>query len=435
MIHRPPPRRWRRVAPAAALVCLASAACSRPIGSGVLERHVDNDVHARARARWNDMRGSMKLQIAEQHLRAGRLSDAEGVLNEIFTIAPQHPDVLKLAVRVYLEQGRLARAREASELALAQPEPDAELEYLAGVIQLRYGEPEEALRHYRAACSLSPGTLAYLLAAAEALVALDRPGEALDLVEPRRAEFGDSPDLALLMARIHRSMGLRAPAVEACRRALRDVSPRSSQVLELADILLWAGIDDEAVALLRPAFDRAFAARPGLRSAEDAGGEFPPSLGLGLARAYLRMGNWREATHVLRPLMDRHPGDAAIRLLFARASLSGGDSSAARDALVDFHRGNPPTAESLLLLAYAQQRLGDHEAACRHAASALERDPREVAAWWIIGRSARALGRHQEAKDAFAHALAIDPDSRPTRDMLEDVLDEMAASTHKEPTP
>ncbi len=411
---------------------LAAAGCNH--GSGLVQRHMESDMHAGARSRWNDMRGSMKLQIAEQHLRAGRLDEAERILNDVFSIAPQHPDVLKLAARLYLEQGRLGHAREAIERALAQPGSGDEIEHLAGIIFHRSGDLERALRHYRAAASASPGSLAHLLAAAELLVSLDRPGEALQLIQPRRGDHEESAELAILAARIYRSMNLRAPAADECRRALRAQDAGRQQLCDIGEMLLWAGADEEAVAILRPLFDECHRRHTSSFGSAQAACEFPQSLAQSMAAAYLSMGRWRDATAVLKPLMDGDAAEPGVWLLYCRASISGGDPSAARRALDEFHRRAAPTAETLLLEAYATQRLGEHEDACRLAVRALKHDDSLVAAWWIIGRSARALGRHEQAKEAFAHALTIDPDSQETRAMLEDVLDDMAADATKERT-
>ncbi|MCZ6699228.1 MAG: hypothetical protein O7D94_09890, partial [Planctomycetota bacterium] len=97
-----------------------------------------------ARKRWDDMRGSARLQVAERHFVAGRYDETEKELDIIHAAAPNHAEPYRLAARLWLEKGELARARDAVTRAAALSD-EPEIDFLAGIVAERYDDPALAL--------------------------------------------------------------------------------------------------------------------------------------------------------------------------------------------------------------------------------------------------------------------------------------------------
>ncbi len=389
-----------------ALLALGLCGCT----GGILDKQFSAKPKAEARERWNAMRGRVKLQLAEQHLAAGRLDEAEKTLNEALALDGAQPESLLLAARLRLEQGRLAEARSAIVSAAAQTERNPEIEYWSGIVAERYGDLAQALGHYTRAVSINPNEVVYLTALAETLVSLDRAAEALAFIEGRVADFDDDPAVRLLAARINRLMGLRGPAAAHAREALRGHEDDPALCAEAALLLGWAGEHGEVIALLGPLVNRE------LRGRTDAEGEpfdgiLTASAGRAYAASLLARNRAGDAGPVLKALLRRDQHDLLAWSLYARSVLKAGDAAEAASALDTFHRLNPPTAETMLLSAYAALQLKQPQAALAAAEQALDLEPHLVEAHCLAAQAAAALGRTELSRKACMQALALDPHS------------------------
>jgi tetratricopeptide (TPR) repeat protein len=361
----------------------------------LLFRHLSDDRRAEAKERWDGVRGEVKLQLVEQHIAAGRLDQAEKVLEQALAITPGNPEVYVLATRLRLEQGQLALARDAAATAAAMSVDSPEVEYLQGMIAERYGDLPQALGHYTAAACRAPNISAYVLAQAEILIALDRPAEALSVIEPRTDDFDGDPAVRMLAARCAQMLGLRGPAADHCREALR--GPEDEALCaEAGLIMVWAEQYEEAIALLRPLVEKdlaqggpneaatwSSAAPPSNPTHEVAAAPSPqgpapgpagPAVIHGLARAYLASGQWRSAQWAAKIMMSRDEKDFVAWSIYARAALRAGDLEAASAVLAAMRQNQVVTAETLLLAAYVAFRRGDRTGAIEAAESALALD-------------------------------------------------------------
>jgi tetratricopeptide (TPR) repeat protein len=409
---------------AVSIVFAWPAGCIFDGQSDLLRAHMADDRNAASKQQWDAVRGGVQLQIARQHYDAGRLRESETVLRQVLALAPEDVNAYHLATRVYLEMGQLAKAREVSSSACELAGGDAETFYLAGIVAQRYGEKEEALAHYLEAQSLAPNTPEYVMAAAELWVALDKPGEALRLVESRIRDFDGSAATRMLAARVCRMLDQREPAIEHSREARRLGGDDARLDIEAALILVWAGAYEEAIGPLRTHVDAAMTSRS--LSASQRGGkgvgpankkdaqqtnETPDSVVTAsvihaLARAYMATGHEDDARAVLKPLMSADGTDVTAWSLFARAAMSAGDLTAAYEAISTFHSRGEPTSETLLLEALVLHLRGDSIRAGRAAARVLELDGRNESALWLAGQAAQAMGETEVARQAYVRALA-----------------------------
>lgn len=391
--------------------------CQALHDGGIFARHVSDDHRDRAQERWDRMRGNVELQVAEQHFRSGRLKESGKALQHVLSMSPQNVGAYKLATRLYIEQGELARAREAIAIALQHSMDDAEAEYLAGIVAQRYGEMDRALEHYIAAQLLSPYEVEYVLAVAETWMALDKPTKALEVVEGRLTDFDGCGAIWMLAARLCRAVGLKGPAVEYCLEAHRLDQGDGWSEVEIGLTLIWAERLGEAIGILRPLVDESLASSASGDENTERPGPVSPSVVQALARAYMAEENWGEARAVLKPVMSKNATDATAWCLYTRASLMAGDVGSAREAISKLNRHRTPTAETLLLQAYVSFWLGDYPAVSIWAHKALQHDEDLRSAQWLIARSRLAsmgedLGDVGDATRPLAEVPPAIPETR-----------------------
>ncbi|MBN2560680.1 MAG: tetratricopeptide repeat protein [Phycisphaerae bacterium] len=444
--------RWIGSAPVFCITGILLACGCRPEPDHLMYRHMSQNQRAEAKQRWETVRSSVKLRLAEEHLEAGRIDDAEQVLENAISLASDNPRAYLLAARLRLEQGQLAKARQAIVSAASMSDGDPEIDYVRGIIAERYGDLETALEHYSSAVMQSPNVAAYVLAQAETLVALDKPADALALIEPRIIDFEGSAPMHMLAARIDRILGLRGPAVEHCHEALRGRGDDVVLCEEAGMLLAWAEQYADAIAVLQPLLDRspsqacATGVSPvssargwrlhkasgtscgdlpadGLATAPGAActGAFAPAVVRALANAYLATGKASEARRVLKTIIVQDERDVVAWCLYARAALTLGELDAAAEAMETIHRHGTATAETWLLTAYVAFQRGDYLSAIEAAEAALRLDGCLVTAHCLVGQSAAAMGRRDQARRAYAMALTVDPNSQMTRALLEAV--------------
>ncbi|HOW72005.1 MAG TPA: hypothetical protein PKY77_15505, partial [Phycisphaerae bacterium] len=113
------------------------------------------DIKKEAQGRWERVRGQVKLQLAQEHLQAGRILDAERQLKEALALDSSSGDVHILAARLNLERGELAGARSSLNTAIQLSGSSAETEHLLGVIAEWTDDAQGALEHYRRAAQLA----------------------------------------------------------------------------------------------------------------------------------------------------------------------------------------------------------------------------------------------------------------------------------------
>jgi Tfp pilus assembly protein PilF len=380
----------------------------------LLEMHTADDPKADARKHWDAMRGGVKVQLASEKFAAGRLEEAGKTVEEAIATAPDNAEAYVLAARIELESGDLAKAKEALAIAETLPGPRAELHYLAGVVAERGGDLDGALLRYSAASSEDPQNPDYLLAEAETLVTLDRHVEAAELLASRASDFDGCAPLHMLTARLSQMLGLRGPAVVACREVLRlcEDDPRSAA--EVGQVLAWAGHHEEAIGVLQP-LAAADSTTPAENSREDA---LTPDALHALAKAYFETHRWQQARHILKRIMRQDQRDVVAWCLFARAALMERDREAAAEAMRTVNANVSPTADTLLLAAHIALEQGDLAGAMELAGRAIAEDERSVAAHCLLGHVFERAGRFDEARRAYAVALTIDPDSSTVRRLL-----------------
>lgn len=428
---------WMKASLAVLLPCLlhGCAAFDTPF----LRMHASNSAKEDARRKWDNLRGNARLQLAQRHLEAGRLDDAERELNAAIAAKTAGPAAHVLAARIHLERGQLAEARDAIAAARCSTD-DAELDYLEGVLEQRYGNADAALKAYTHASDKAPLSPDYVLARAEMLVTLGRPRIALDLLGARMRDFDRNVAMRCLAARIARTLDEKEAAVRFAGEAARLSDNDSATIALWGNTLVWAGQFKEAVDALQPLARTLIGARAqpdagavddegrraieefenGGASSDERAAESDWSRGVirDLARACVGGNRHDVAVSVLAPWVARHPRDLLTAVCVARAALAVKDANLAATCLRRAHASDVQSPESLLLLAYAEFKQERFAAAADSARAAVELDQRLTSGFCLLGRAEQAQGRLAEARAAYERALAIDPESRAAAALL-----------------
>lgn len=392
----------------AAVVLCGVIGCSQTEFSPAMKRHMENQPREKSVQRWNDVRGDVTLRLAEQHFNAGRMVEAEVALNKVMAMSPESAEVFKFAAKLYLERGQLAKAKESVVAAIRAPGADAECEYLAGIVEERYGALDAALEHYLNALQLKPNTPEYVLATAEMCIATDDPHRALELLLTRVRDFDDFPTLSVLAAQVSRMLGLTDDAVNFCRQALPDFPDDAKVRAEIGSILAWAGRHSEAVQALQPIVDRSVGAgRKAHAHSNDTKEPIPASVRRVLAGSYLALGRGVEARRILRTVMADDSTDAYAWILFCRSAISDGELVIADEAIQTFNRRSAPTAETVLLEGYVALLRGQAEKAQRLAERAIGMDATLEEARLLSAEALRTMGAFDAARRVCREAIAV----------------------------
>lgn len=380
---------------------------------------------SQARERWDRMRSSARLQVAQRHLQAGRHDDARRELEWVLATTPDYAEASVVAAKLWLELGELARARQALQTAAALSD-DAEIDYLAGIVAQRYDDPAAALAHYRRAAVNAPLVPEYLLAHAEMLFAHQRLHEASQLLESRMHDFDGNAPMCALAARIHRRLGLREPAIRRAREAARLNGGEDAELLcELGATLVWAGRYEQAIETLEPVVEHSNVDpdRPTSEGAASALDAVRLDALRELARAYVGSVRLADALAILEQLTDATPRDAAAWVWLARIAMLADRLDEADRAIRFACDATNPPEEALLLGAYIANRRGRFSRAADLARRALAADDQSFDALCLLGIALETSGDLDAAQDVFARAIAVEPESDVARSLFRKARD------------
>jgi protein O-GlcNAc transferase len=203
------------------------------------------------------------LALAESHLQAGRLAEAESLFQEVLTSQPHHADCLHGLGLIAFRRAEWARTIDLLELALLYKTDDAQAHaQLAAALQ-NNNQAEEALKHFERALALRADDAETHHNLGMTLRALGRLDEAVEHyrraleLSPNYAEAHGALGIVLL------SLGKQEDAIACLRRAvaLKPENPDAHNNLGVA--LMDLGRCEEAIAR----YEQAVALRPGYAAA------------------------------------------------------------------------------------------------------------------------------------------------------------------------
>lgn len=351
------------------------------------------DSKKEALQRWSSVRSRIKSQVAADKFAAGELDDAQKQLEEALELDPALPEANLLQARILIERGETASAVQALHVARANGATGPETDYLAGLIAQRYGRLDEALSAYRQASGRDPMNAHYVAAVAETLVGLERPAEALRLVQDRWTDFEHNATLRALAGQIHSLLGQYEQAADDYREAVRIASEDSTLKIQFGVALTLAGQYLEAASVLTAAIET---------------DQQPPAFALiALGRAQTELRQFDDAKATLRRATQRFSASHAAWTGLARASLAGGDLLTAREAASRAVQLKNPRPDARLLLAYVCWKQRDLASAADALETLLRERPADALAWSLLADVRAQAGDTEAARECRRRAALI----------------------------
>ena len=350
----------------------------------------------KAQLHWNETRANVLLSLARDQYATGNFDKSRQTTDEALAMDPQNAGLRILSAKLAIEKGRLEYAEGELKIARTSAPKNAEADYLAGVIYQRWQKLEVALNCYKAASAKAPTELAYLMAQAEMLVAMEQQGEALKLLESKVTYFEHSATIRTAVGQLLVQQQRYKEAVDLLRQAsilaTEDLSIRE----HLALAMFYAGqYRDASDALTRLMRNEEYAQRGDLLAA--------------LGECQLQLGQYREARATLETATQRDASSAGVWLSHAKAALQLNDVKRAEMSLRKALTLAPDNSEAHLMLGYMrlrQNRLADALPAFRKA-SAL--DQSDTVSLCMVGYALERMGKPEQAIQCYSKALRLKP--------------------------
>lgn len=349
-----------------------------------------------AEQRWNEVRAGVKLQLARQQYESGLFDDVVRTLSESIALDSTRPEAYVLLAQSNLELSKPASAEQAVETARRLGLDSAALHYMRGVILEQRNDHQAAVAEYAQARMMNADNVDYFVAQAECLVVLDRPEEALALLDENMHRFDANGTVAVLAGRVAALLGDWDGAAKRLGQAAVMLCDNPMVAEELGLLFVRAGRCEEALALLRPLI-------------ETAGESEAAAVRRGIATCALTLGDPTSAKAVLIDYARLHPEDGPAQLILAKAALETNDLLTAARAADLAEQLAPGRGETALVRAAVQWRRADYAAAADTLYTLLEKEPMNVEAYCLLAEILRAQGQDDAAKDCFERALRINP--------------------------
>lgn len=361
---------------------------------------------------WNTARANVLFSLARDQYATGNFDKSRQTTDEALSMDPKNAGLRILSAKLAIEQGRLEQAENELKFARAAAPKNGEADYLAGVIYQRWQKPETAYSFYKSASEKAPAELAYVMARAEMLVAMDQAGQALSLLESKVTYFEHSATIRDAVGQLLVQQRRYKEAVDMLRQASILATDDMAIREHLALAMFFDGqYRDAADALNRLMKKDGYTDRADLLAA--------------LGECQLQLGQYREARATLETATQRDPGSAGVWLSHAKAAMQLNDMKRAEVSLRKSLAIAPEHSEGHLMLGYLhlrQNRLADALPAFRKAAAL---DQSDTVSLCMIGYALERLGKPEQAIPYYSKALRLKPnDELATKFMASVSLDE-----------
>lgn len=345
---------------------------------------------------WQDARAGVQYGLARQQYESGNLADARQSVNQALTLNPVHVDAAILSAKIHIEHGQLEPAEQALVLVAEIAPAEGEIDYLLGVIDQRWQRPERALEHYRAAVEKNPEELAYVLAEAETLVALNDVNQALTLLSNKVVYFENSATIRVAVGQLFVQKGRYSEAVEMLRRANSlagtDLGIREHLALAMYHNHQWR---ESADLLARLVENEGYTGRADLRIA--------------LGECYMELNRPRDARNAFDVATELEPGSAGAWIRLAKAAMALDDHRRTQLSLRKAMSLEASDPEVHLLYGYLRLREDRLADALTSFNRAYTLDRTDTVSLCMIGYVLEKMGRQKQAMNYYAQALQLKP--------------------------
>lgn len=332
------------------------------VGLAVLAAGCENHMQMKrdeAKARWADSRAEMLTKFAQGAYARGEMTKARDQVDEAIRLTPKYAPLYVLAARLALEKGEPDTALTYARTAWEIDAKSAEALYVLGTAEQAMGHMEKALAAFAEAAATDPDGDSYVLAQAEALVAMDRIPEAAEKLQaavsrmPGRASVHMAyGDLLFMSHEYDQAAG--------SYRVARRLDPKRAEAGErLGAALYYSGSYEEAESVLCEASE----------SRKDAG---PAWMTRMRAECLMALGRADQARNLLSPLAKTDTESAETLLGLAKCDVLQKQPQPAREKLEAALARQPSHAEANALLGYLLIEAGRPGEAIPHLQLALK---------------------------------------------------------------
>lgn len=380
--------------------------------SGCAKTQTHDKNVADAENRWQQVRSKVMLDTAKTQFQTGQLEMCQRTLDDALSFDPDNAGLLTLYGRLKLEQGQLERGFHLFQAAIDTDDASPEPRFFQGLVLQRWQNYEQAHQRYKEAFGREPDNASYLTAMAEMLVAMDRPAEALALLEDKLVYFDQNAGLRSSIGHIRTMTGDHRGAVEMFRQAVQ-LDPDNTKLEEdLALAQVRAGRDRDAISTLNALLDDEDMAQRA-------------DLWRVLARAHQRLGELTEAREVYLELTRRPKPAVGDWVRLGELAWQQGDDGAALQTANRITRLAPDRHEGYLIAGLVWQKRGRLDDALAMFDRAAELAPDNAGPLILRGIALQKADRLEAAADAYTDALKRQPkDARALR-LLRSVADAM----------
>lgn len=358
-----------------------------------------------AEGRWNTMRSSSMLKLAQQQFDTGDLEQSEKTLVEAMSVDASSPALHVLSGRIAVERGQLERARDRFQFALDLDPKQVSALYYQGVVYQRWQQYDKAYAVYQQAYDLQADNISFLLAMSEMLVSMNKRNEAITLLETKVIYFDQNASIRSALGQLYYMNQDFTNAVKYLKQASY-LSPDNKMMLEnLASAFVAAESYTDAIVLLEQlSKDPENQGRPGLKRL--------------LATAYERDNQLEEAARVYIQLTRSDRRDVEAWYKLASISLVRDDTAGALTAAQRVMALDGSRSEGFLIAAVVMQRRGQLDQAIRLFDRAAALAPTSAEPVLLQGIALERAGNKTAAASAYAEALRRSPDDARAKNLL-----------------
>ena len=406
--------------------------------------------------------------------QGGQTVDAKKEWRAALAIDPGVPDALNGLSQDMIQDGEYAAAISLLEQPVVREKLSAQQSLNLGVAYARTGQLDKASDVLKDAVKKTPESLPLADELADVLVILEKPREAIAVLEQAMSQ--QPGDLATRLLYLRILVTAHSDKVREVGRQLLVEAPRNSEALYLNGLV---EMEDGNSKQARTYLEQSLVIDPKSVKAHHKLGQVDAELGdLPQAEEHLKqaiaLGDQEPEVHFSLAMVQRDRGETAqakeqfnlFRQLSndqsnrvdAERKINEGDSAAAAgnpaEAAVAYHEAlrldpgnalvayklamalgksgdisgeqttlercivlNPSLAEAQNQLGYLAVRRGDTAQAESYYQAAVRASPSYVVAWINLAAALASDARWREAKDSLSHALAIDPGNAKARQL------------------
>ena len=373
-----------------------------------------------ADGRWNAVKSSIAIQMAEDQFNGGQLGLAQKTIEDAMVKDMENPQLWLMGARIALEKSELETAFQRLVKSIEYGEDKegyslkkkAEPHYFQGIINQRWQRYDLAKDNYTLAYERDPENVAYFLAKIEMLVQLDKLTEATTQLESKTNYFDQNATVRALLGHVYRKQGNNEKAT---------VWFKQASMLAPEDMKL-----KEEVARSQMAVGRYGEASRGFRDLiRSEYGAKRTDLHRLLAECYTQAGKLHEAKEQYNELTSLDRTSVHDWSKLGELSYRLGDEGTALQAANRLINLAPDDHRGYLLAGMVWNRRGRLDRTLNMFDRAAELAPDNTTPLILRGMALQKNERPGAAADAYKQALSIDPDNKRAQHLLTSVTENL----------